>query len=256
MKTVEEQEAEKRRLDVEKAAREEEARGIAKGSVEYFNMASTADEQSRTLFTTAENMISLIKAQPGAFELLSKPGIANAVKRAAEEGIKSGILGTISIPFSTIEEYRLNDAQKDALNLYTNQLAIALNANRKMTRIPGEGEISNLETNLSNSMLSVKNASPRVLQFINEYTMMSSNYAQMRFKILNDLRASGMPIADARMSQEMRNLNDGYVIALRSLAQRNAELLKTAEKSSKSAPKTQQKPPSENSRRLDEALRN
>jgi hypothetical protein len=255
MKTVDEQKAEERRLEIEKAAREEEVRGIAKGSVEYFDKAGAAADQSQSLFSAAENMISIIKAQPGAFELLSKPGIGSAVLRAAEEGLRMGNFGSISIPSSTLSGYKLNTNQLNALNMYANQLAVAQNANRQMVRVPGEGATSDLETNLANAVLTVPNASPEVLKFINEFTMARARNADLRFKKLNELRQQGMSLADARASQEMRDIRKDYEIELRSLAQKNAQFLTAAKKSSKAAPKNGQKPPSENSRRLDEALR-
>jgi hypothetical protein len=255
MKTVDEQKAEERRLEIEKAAREEEVRGIAKGSVEYFDKAGAAADKSQELFSAAENMNSIIKAQPGAFELLNKPGIARAVLRAAEEGIRIGNFGSISIPSSTLASYKLNTNQLNALNMYANQLAIAQSANRQMVRVPGEGSTSDLETNLSNAVLTVPNASPEVLKFINEFTMARARNADLRFKKLNELRQQGMSLADARASQEMRDIRKDYEIELRSLAQKNAQFLTAAKKSSKAAPKNGQKPPSENSRRLDEALR-
>jgi hypothetical protein len=255
IQTVEEQQAEQRRRDVEKSAREEEAKGIAKGSVEYFDKAGVAADQSQALFSAAENMISIINAQPDAFRLLSKPGIANAVLRAAEEGIKIGNLGSISLPSSMLTQYKLNQKQLDALNLYANQLAIAKSANRQMVRVPGEGTTSDLETNMANAVLTMTNASPEALKFINEFTLMRARNAELRFEKLNELRQKGMSLADARASQEMRDIRNGYESALRGLAQRNAQFLSAAKKPPKSAPKTEQKPPSENSRRLDEALR-
>jgi hypothetical protein len=255
IKTVEEQKDEERRLEIEKSARIKEAEGIATGSVEYFNKAGAAADQSQSLFSAAENMISIIKAQPGAFELLSKPGIARAVLRAAEEGIRMGNFGSISIPSSTLSGYKLNANQLNALNMYANQLAVAQNANRQMVRVPGEGTTSDLETNLANAVLTVTNASPEVIKFINEFTMLRARNAELRFEKLNELRQKGMSLADARASQEMRDIRNGYESALRGLAQRNAQFLSAAKKPPKSAPKTEQKPPSENSRRLDEALR-
>jgi hypothetical protein len=255
MKTVDEQKAEERRLEIEKAAREEEVRGIAKGSVEYFDKAGAAADKSQELFSAAENMNSIIKAQPGAFELLNEPGIARAVLRAAQEGIRIGNFGSISIPSSTLASYKLNTNQLNALNMYANQLAIAQSANRQMVRVPGEGSTSDLETNLANAVLTVPNASPKVLEFINEFTMARARNADLRFKKLNELRQQGMSLADARASQEMRDIRKDYEIELRSLAQKNAQFLSAAPKPPKSAPKNGQKPPSENSRRLDEALR-
>jgi hypothetical protein len=255
VQTVEEQKDEERRRDIEKAARTKEAEGIATGSVEYFNKSGAAADQSQSLFSAAENMISIINAQPDAFRLLSKPGIGSAVLRAAEEGLRMGNFGSISLPSSMLTQYKLNQKQLDALNLYANQLAIAKNANRQMVRVPGEGATSDLETNMANAVLTITNASPEALKFINEFTLMRARNAELRFEKLNELRQQGMSLADARVSQEMRDIRNGYESALRGLAQRNAQFLSAAKKPPKSAPKTEQKPPSENSRRLDEALR-
>jgi hypothetical protein len=255
IKTVEEQKDEERKRDIERAARIKEAEGIAAGSVEYFDKAGAAADQSQSLFSAAENMISIINAQPDAFRLLSKPGIGSAVLRAAEEGLRMGNFGSISLPSSMLTQYKLNQKQLDALNLYANQLAIAKSANRQMVRVPGEGTTSDLETSMANAVLTMTNASPEALKFINEFTLMRARNAELRFEKLNELRQKGMSLADARASQEMRDIRNGYESALRGLAQRNAQFVSAAKKPPKSAPKTEQKPPSENSRRLDEALR-
>jgi hypothetical protein len=252
MKTVEEQKADERRLEIEKAAREEEARGLAKGSVDFFNKASTAYEFAPTLKSSAEAMNSIINSQPDAFRLLSKPGIANAVLRAAEEGIRIGQFGSISLPSSMLDQYGLNQKQLDALNLYANQLAVAKSANRQMVRVPGEGSTSDFESRMANAVLDIPNASPEVLVLINEFTKLRARNAELRFEKLNELRQQGMSVSDAMTSKDMRDLRVEYEKSLRALAQKNSQLLKIPAKGSSGA---KQKPPSENSRRLDEALR-
>jgi len=225
--TVRETEEQKRRIEVEQATSLEEAKGIAKSAVESYDLARKASEQSGTLFTSAENILKLVRKQPDAFRtILNQPGIAGAIMRAANEGISTGVAGKISLPASEIANAKLNEQQLTALQMYANQIALAKNANRQMTRVPGEGAVSDFETTLMNAMLEVDYATPQAIQFINELTMMRARHAELRFQTINRLRDSGLPLSKVLTHPDMEDLKTGYESALRGLAERNAQMLK------------------------------
>lgn len=203
----------------------EEARETAKTAAQAFSASRTAFLESPTLMRAAENMNSLVNTNPDAFRIMSKPGIAQAVMRAANKGLQIGNFGSISVPTDELSAYKLNQKELDTLNLFANQLALAKNANRKMSRILGEGAMSDFESNMANQMLELNNASPEAIKFINEFTMLRARNAELRHQTLVELKKRGMSTDDALASKEMADLNQGYDSALRSLAERNAGLL-------------------------------
>jgi hypothetical protein len=99
-----------------------------------------------------------------------------------------------------------------------------------MTRVIGEGAMSDFETKLANQMLEVENASPEAIRLINQYTMMRANHIEQRHELLNNLRSQGMSINDAMTSQEMRDLKQGYESALRAIAQQGVGALSASKK--------------------------
>lgn len=206
-------------------AKKKEEVGIAESSVKEFEKAQTNKGLSTTMIGAAEGMISLVDANPDAFRIMSKPGVAQAIMRAANKGIQAGNFGSISIPVDELAGFKLNQKELDTLNLFANQLAIAKNANRKMARIPGEGATSDLESTMSNQMLELNNASPEAIKFINEFTILRARDSQLRYQILQNLRNKGLSVSDALASPEIQNLDTDYLAALRSLNQRNAALL-------------------------------
>jgi len=225
--TVQEREAQKRREEINQAAALEETRGIAKSAVESYDLARKASEQSGTLFTSAENILNLVKEQPDAFRtVLNRPGIAGAIMRAANEGISTGVAGKISLPANEIANAKLNESQLTTLQMYANQIALAKNANRQMTRVPGEGAVSDFETKLMNAMLEVDYATPQAIQFINELTMLRARHAELRFETINRLRDSGLTLSKVLTHPDMQDVKTGYESALRGLAKRNAQMLK------------------------------
>jgi len=185
------------------------------------------------LFNTAETMNQLAYQNPDAFRLLSQPGLASAVMRAADQGIQVGVAGGIKLPAAELAKYKLSQKDLDVLNLFANQMAIAKNANRQMTRVIGEGAMSDFETKLANQMLEVENASPEAIRLINQYTMMRANHIEQRHELLNNLRSQGMSINDAMTSQEMRDLKQGYESALRAIAQQGVGALSAPKKAMK-----------------------
>lgn len=250
-------------IELDKERRKTETVEVTKGAGESYNKARTAAEQAGTLFTAAENIIGLVQEQPNAFRtILNQPGIAGAVMRAANEGIATGAAGKISLPAAEIDRAGLNEQQLTTLQLYANQIALAKNANRQMTRVPGEGAVSDFETKLMNAMLEVDYATPQAIQFINELTMMRARHADLRFETFERLRQEGVPLANILTHPDMANVRTGYESALRGLAQRNAQLLKptrakeTEKIVGKNVPKGQKGklPPDELERRLDKML--
>ena len=210
------------------AGLETEAKETAKEGVTAFTKSQNAYQGAPTLFNTAETMNRLVFDNPRAFELLSKPGIANAIMRAADEGIQIGLVGSIKLPTAELAKYDLPQEDLDTLNVFANQMAIAKNANRQMTRVVGEGAMSDFETKLANQMLEVPNASPEAIRMINQYTMMRARHLEQKHELWVQMREQGMSATQALTSPQMRELEQGYQSALRAVAQQNASILSSA----------------------------
>jgi len=212
-----------------KEALQEEARTTAKGAGELTNKWRSAAEVSGTLMSTGESMVRLINTNPDAFRIMSKPGVGQSVARAISEGLSASVGGgslSINLPVKKLLEAGLTQKELDTLSLFANQLATMKQANREMSRIPGEGTTSDLETRLANEMISVENASPEATKMITTATMMRARYADQRFDLLTQLKSRGLTTDQALASQEMKDLKSGYREALTALAQQNANLLK------------------------------
>jgi len=212
-----------------KEALQEEARTTAKGAGELTNKWRSASEVSGTLMSTGESMVRLINTNPDAFRIMSKPGVGQSVARAISEGLSASVGGgslSINLPVKKLLEAGLTQKELDTLSLFANQLATMKQANREMSRIPGEGTTSDLETRLANEMISVENASPEATKMITMATMMRARYSDQRFDLLTQLKGRGLTTDQALASQEMKDLKSGYREALSALAQQNADLLK------------------------------
>jgi hypothetical protein len=210
-------------------ALQEEARTIAKGAGELTNKWRAASEQSGTLMSTGESMVRLINTNPDAFRIMSKPGVGESVARAIKKGLATTVgdaTVSINLPIEELLQAGLTQKELNTLSLYANQLATMKQANREMSRIPGEGTTSDLETRLANEMISVENASPEATKMITMATMMRARYSEQRFDLLTQLRGRGLTTDQALASQEMKDLKSGYREALSALAQQNADLLK------------------------------
>jgi hypothetical protein len=219
--------------EISKAASEQEAKGIAEVSTKIYENLSKNYENAPILLEAAQTMNQLVEQNPDAFRTLSKPGLAQTIMRAADEGIRFGAVGGIQLPANTLSKYKLTQEQLNTLTLFANQMAIAKNANRQMTKVAGEGAISDFETQLANQMLAVDNASPEAIGLINKFTIKRADHILQRFQLLERLRSEGMSISQAMISQEMRDLRQRYGNDLRDISQQGASILSASKKTMK-----------------------
>jgi hypothetical protein len=219
--------------EISKAASEQEAKGIAEVSTKIYENLSKNYENAPILLEAAQTMNQLVEQNPDAFRTLSKPGLAQTIMRAADQGIQVGVVGGIKLPAAELAKYKLSQKELDVLNLFANQLAIAKNANRQMTKVAGEGAISDFETQLANQMLAVDNASPEAISLINKFTIKRADHILQRFQLLERLRSEGMSISQAMISQEMRDLRQKYGNDLRDISQQGASILSASKKTMK-----------------------
>jgi hypothetical protein len=216
--------------EVTSTARKEEATITAKGAAELANKWRSSADQSGTLMSTGESMVRLINEYPDAFRTMSKPGIRDSVLRAVNEGVAATVGNatvSINLPVKQLSEAGLSKQELDALSLFANSLATMKLANREMSRIPGEGATSDLETRQSNEMLFVNNASPEAIRMMTTATMMRGRYLEQRWSLLARLRNDGLTIDQALNSQEMQDLKSGYREATSALYRQNMDLLKS-----------------------------
>jgi hypothetical protein len=191
---------------------------------------------ARKNINTANDMISMSKTNPRAFELLNNTGIASAIGRALNTGVNAGNVN-IKLPIQELSTYKLTKEDRDALTLYLQGVAKLQVQSRKL--IEGQGSITESEGRLTNEMQALPNDTARVIRLKSEALILDSRFDQEVHKAwttYTDKNPSGT-FRKFLQSPELEKIRNHYDQQADTIRKNNADLLGNVNTKKTEAPK-------------------
>lgn len=232
----------------EQKADEETATQTAKGRAEAAEkLASRLGLQAEAAFENtniANDMIGYAKNNPLVFDVMNRPGLANAVARAVQEGVNVGNFN-INLPASTIKQYELSGNDLTALQMFMQKSAQLQSRGRQLNRTPGEGSTSDYETKLLGGIYALPSDSQRAIILKSDALIMQGMFDEERFKLWNKKsKQSGYTYNDFLVDDEFKSLKADYRKTLDRVREENLDLLspKKKEKAPDTVPSAPPKP--------------
>jgi hypothetical protein len=185
-----------------------------------------------------------------AFDLLNNPGIADAVKRAAERGITAGSLGNFSIPARELESYTLSGDDRQALQLMAQKMSQLTVQFRKSAMAPGEGATTESEGRLYAELGALPSDTAKVIRLKMEALDEKAKYDQQVFVAWNKFSKNPENtyrdfLASAyEPNSALNNINEAYDARLEKMRKNNADLFRTSPKAPESKPAASSSAPS------------
>jgi len=217
------------------AVQEEEQKTTAKARAEAAETKATkllsAAEAAFSNTEIANDMIAYAKDPntKDAFGILQKPGLANAIGRAMEQGIQANAGTTnfsFSVPVSIIASYKLTPSQIDALNIFASKTGQLQINSRQLNRTPGEGSTSDFETKMFSSIYAMPSDSARVIVLKSEALKNQAAFDTERAKLwVEKSKKPGYTYNDFMVSdQDYKTLKGQYQDLLKRLREENSDL--------------------------------
>jgi hypothetical protein len=222
--------------------------GEEKGAI---TMLESNARLARDTVNIAKDIRATAESNKTAFDLLNNPGIADAVKRAAERGITAGSLGNFSIPARELESYKLSDADRQALQLMAQKMSQLTVQFRKSARAPGEGATTESEGRLYAELGALPSDTAAVIRLKMEALEEKAKFDQAVFRAWSkfskdpsntyrDFLSSGY-----EEGSELNNIMESYDARLERIRRANADVFRTTPKAAAPAapsPAAQTKP--------------
>ena len=230
----------------EQKADEETATQTAKGRAEAAEkLASRLGLQAEAAFENsniARDMVGYAKNNPLVFDIMNRPGLANAVARAVQEGANVGNFN-INLPAATIKQYELSGNDLTALQMFMQKSAQLQSRGRQLNRTPGEGSTSDYETKLLGGIYALPSDSQRAIILKSDALIMQGMFDEQRFKLWNQKsKQSGYTYNDFLVDDDYKAIKADYRKTLDRVREENLDLLTPKRK--EKAPETPPKPAS------------
>lgn len=222
--------------EIEKEAKKTTAQEVAKSSVAKGDQLANRAEMGMQNREAANDLIAYAQSSPRIFGLLQQPGIAGSIKRAAEEGLNTGVF-VVRLPASVLETYKLTPDELNALQM-ASQASAKLQAQfRKMERTPGEGAISDMESRMFAALAPMMNDSAAVIRLKSELLNARADFDEKLYERWVDYSEStGKSYQRFITSPEYKELVGEYRKELQRMRQSNAELFSGRSGGSKKRP--------------------
>ena len=234
----------------EQKAEEETATKTAAGRAEAAEkMASRLGLQAEAAFENgniAQDMIGYAKNNPLVFDIMNRPGLANAVARAVQEGANVGNFN-INLPAATIKQYELSGNDLTALQMFMQKSAQLQSRGRQLNRTPGEGSTSDYETKLLGGIYALPSDSQRAIILKSDALILQGKFDEERFKLWNKKsKEAGYTYNDFLVDDDFKALKADYRKTLDRVREENLDLLtpKKKEKASEAPAKPASSAPS------------
>jgi hypothetical protein len=217
------------RSATEQKAEEETVTKTAAGRAEAAEkMASRLGLQAEAAFENsniANDMIGYAKNNPLVFDIMNRPGLANAVARAVQEGANVGNFN-INLPAATIKQYELSGNDLTALQMFMQKSAQLQSRGRQLNRTPGEGSTSDYETKLLGGIYALPSDSQRAIILKSDALKMQGMFDEERFKLWNQKsKQSGYTYNDFLVDDDYKALKADYRKTLDRVREENLDLL-------------------------------
>ena len=237
------------RTSTEQKAEEAGAETTAKDrATSAEKLASRLGLQAEAAFENtniANDMIGYAKNNPLVFDIMNRPGLANAVARAVQEGANVGNFN-INLPAATIKQYELSGNDLTALQMFMQKSAQLQSRGRQLNRTPGEGSTSDYETKLLGGIYALPSDSQRAIILKSDALKMQGMFDEERFKLWNKKsKESGYTYNDFLVDEDYKKLKTDYRKTLDRVREENLDLLSPKKKDkTPSAPATSTPAPS------------
>lgn len=173
----------------------------------------------------ANDMIGYAKNNPAVFEIMNKPGLANAVARAVEQGASVGNFN-VSLPASVVGQYKLTGEDLTALQMFMQKNAQLQSRGRQLNRTPGEGAISDFETRLLGGIYALPSDSQRAILLKSDALKMQGMFDEERFKLWNQKsKQPGYSYNDFLVDDDYKAIKKDYLGLLDRVREENLDLL-------------------------------
>ena len=184
----------------------------------------------------ANDMIGYAKNNPAVFEIMNKPGLANAVARAVEQGASVGNFN-VSLPASVVGQYKLTSEDLTALQMFMQKNAQLQSRGRQLNRTPGEGAISDFETRLLGGIYALPSDSQRAILLKSDALKMQGMFDEERFKLWNKKsKEPGYTYNDFLVDDDYKSIKSDYQKLLTRVREENLDLLSPKRKEKAAAP--------------------
>ena len=225
-------------IDIEKDTKTEMLKGRAKSAEEKATRLTTQAEAAFENSNIADDMIGYAKNNPNVFNLMNKPGLANAIARAVEQGASVGNFN-VSLPASTVLQYKLQEEDLAALQMFMQKSAQLQSRGRQLNRTPGEGAISDYETKLLGGIYALPSDSQLAIILKSDALKMQGMFDEERYKIwLAKSKNPNYSYNDFLVDDDYKELKGKYRMALERVREQNLDLLSPKRKKAEGKPTT------------------
>lgn len=233
MKTSSERETERKAEEETQKLRITEGEKRASGLIES---GMTADN----LKNIAQDMTAYAESNPRAFQLMQTATLKDAVLRSIEKGG-----APLDISPRTILQYKLQDKDIEALQMFAQKSAQLTTQMRRVSRAPGEGATDRKEGELYASVEAMPSDTARVIGLKSELLSLRADFDKAAATLWVDWRDQnpGKSFDKFKLSSpEFKQLRASYDTTLDSVRKANAELLGTAKPAAKPTSQPANKP--------------
>jgi cell division septation protein DedD len=191
---------------------------------------------ARDTINVAKDIRATAEANKTAFDLMNDPGIADAVKRAAERGITAGSLGNFSIPARELESYKLSYEDRQALQLMAQKMSQLTVQFRKSARAPGEGATTESEGRLYAELGALPSDTAAVIRLKMEALEEKAKFDQAVFRAWSKFSKDPSNTYRDFLSSayedgtELNKIMENYDARLEKMRRSNADLFRTTPK--------------------------
>jgi len=229
----------------EQKAEEETATETAKQRVQSGEkLAARLQTQAEAAFENsniADDMIGYAKNNPLVFDIMNRPGLANAVARAVQEGANVGNFN-INLPAATIKQYELSGNDLTALQMFMQKSAQLQSRGRQLNRTPGEGSTSDYETKLLGGIYALPSDSQRAIILKSDALKMQGMFDEERYKLW-DKKKNTMSYGEFLVDEDFKKLKTDYRKTLDRVREENLDLLSPKKKDKTTTSSTSASPP-------------
>jgi hypothetical protein len=212
-------------MDVDKETLTTTAKGRAEEAEKKATRLATQAEAAFENTNIAQDMIGYARNNPLVFQIMNKPGLANAVARAVEQGVNAGNFN-ISLPAATIAQYQLSENDLTALQMFMQKNAQLQTRGRQLNRTPGEGSMSDFETRLLGGIYALPSDSQRAIILKSDALILQGMFDENRFKLWNQKsKQPGYTYNDFLVDDDFKELKANYRKTLDRVREENLDLL-------------------------------
>jgi hypothetical protein len=204
----------------------------SKSSEEQGNAVLQRGREAYTNIQIASNMASYAESNPRAFELLQTPTLRDSILRAIDQGMQAGQFGSFSIPTRVVEQYKLDQKDIAALQMFMQDSARLTVQLRKTSRVPGEGSITESEGRLYAQVEALPTDMSSVIQMKSQLLQVRSLFDQESARLWANYQEKypTKSFTQFELTDDYQKLKHDYNSELEKIRKANSNLLRTAPK--------------------------